>query len=535
MTSLPTVAHPPHQGGGLPPALRMSGLHKSFHGVHVLKGVDLVVHPGELHALVGENGSGKSTMIKMLAGFHPLDAGTIDIHGQRLEPVSARRIAELGVRFVHQDGGLIPELTAVENVLLAAPITRRGGLVDRGRERAHVQSLLDVLGVEVPLDKPVSDLRPVERSAISISKAFADGDVRLLVLDEPTAALPTHEVALLFGLLRRVIDAGGTIVYVTHRMDEVLEHADRTTVIRDGFNVATKSVAEVDEASLAALIVGQDVPSVQGSTAEFQSPVERGAREAPGNTSGRFILNTVRGTYLSGIDVEVRPGEILGVGGLSGSGREELAMAAIGVMGTVDRVTTPGGELLERPSRVALLERGIVLALGNRLAGSAFFELSVRENLSMTSLPALTSRGRVRRREEDAFALDWMNRLDIRPMEPEKPLRELSGGNQQKVILAKWLSTAPSVLVLDEPTAGVDVGARRSIYRLVREYAAEGGCVLFTSSDPQDLTEMADRVVLLSRGQVAAELRGAELSTQRINERLAQVERAATTDQEALR
>jgi ribose transport system ATP-binding protein len=514
-------------GIGQTPVLEVRGLTKSFHDQRVLHDVDLDVVRGEIHALLGANGSGKSTLIKVVAGFHGADDGTVRVDGRLLTSRSPADMARHGLRFVHQDGGLIAPLGVAENILLTDGCPRtRWRTVDRRRQATRVAELLARWNVRLEPDRPVATLRAVERSAVSIAKAIAGAeDLRLLVLDEPTAALSAMEVEALFQLVDEVVRSGASVLYVTHRLDEVLRYADRATVLRDGRLVATRAVAELDESTLAGLIVGVSPAAVASTAAARQS--------AASNAADDVVLRAVglRSALLHGVDLTLRRGEVLGIAGLNGSGREDVPGVLVGLLGGFDTLQVPGGASVASIAPADAVRRGLVLVPGNRQPGSAVFEFDLQENLGMTSLRAHRRFGLMDRRAEGRLTREWIGRLDIRPPEPRKPFNQLSGGNQQKVILAKWLAVQPAVVVLDEPTAGVDVGARRAIYDIVRRGADAGISFVVCSSDNQDLAGMADRAVLLAHGVTVGELTGADITEHALATALATASAHAGTRQ----
>jgi ribose transport system ATP-binding protein len=508
------------------PVLVVERLCKSFHHQRVLRDVDLDVRPGEVHALLGANGSGKSTLIKVVAGIHAADSGTVVVDGHPVARHGPAELARRGIRFVHQDGGLVAPLTVAENLLLEHECpTTRWGTVDRAAERAMVAELLGRMKVRLDPDRPVATLRAVERSAVSIGRALAHpDDLRLLVLDEPTAALPATEVATLFALVERVVAAGASVLYVTHRLDEVLAHADRATVLRDGRRVATSEVRDLDAPTLARLIVGPD-PS---GRRRADRPAARSAAGDPvgppdPRTGGGAALEVTGMTaaLLDDVALSVAPGEVLGIAGLNGSGRDEVPRVLCGLAGRFTGLRLGDGPVVGSIDPHDAVRRGLVLVPGNRQPGSAVRAFTVRENLGITSMRRHRRRGLLDVRRERRLVEQWIAELDIRPPDPDKPFSELSGGNQQKVILAKWLAVEPSVVILDEPTAGVDVGARQSIYDIVRSTAAAGVAFVVCSADDQDHVGMADRVVLVADGRVVGELRPPHITEHEIASRLA--------------
>jgi ribose transport system ATP-binding protein len=492
-----------HESG--PPTVLIRGLSKTFPGQVALANVSMDVVPGEIHALLGHNGSGKSTLIKILAGVYTPDPGaSIEIVGEPLPVGSPRDSRRLGLQFVHQALGIVEDLTAVENIALGAGYRQRGHLIDWRGQRAKTRRLLAKLSVEFDIDCPVRDLRPVDRSAIAIARALDDdgGAIRALVLDEPTAALPPSEVEALFGLVRQIRATGTSVLYVSHRLDEIFELADRTTVLRDGVAQSTVSIKDIDRHDLVRMIVGADIEeAAPGGSAGVVQAGEAAALRVEGLTSRR----------LAGISFAVRKQEILGIAGLTGSGREELAGAMVGQVASAATFTLADGRRYTDPSPRSAKKMGIVLVLPSRTRGSAIREFTVRENLTLPSLPGFARHSLISRASERAATSRWITALDIRPVDPERAFALLSGGNQQKVVFSKWLNVMPTVLVVDDPTSGVDIGARQGIYDLIRARVAEGIACILCSSDAEDLIAICDRVLVLRDGVIADELTGDEI------------------------
>ncbi|MEV6521492.1 sugar ABC transporter ATP-binding protein [Longispora sp. NPDC051575] len=459
----------------------MRGIGKSFPGARVLTGVDLDVAPGEVHALVGENGAGKSTLMKILAGVHAPDEGTVEIDGRAVtfgHPLDAQRA---GVAIIYQEFTLLPERTVAENVFLGREPVRRG-LVDRGAMDATTARLLASLGEDSfgPRDL-VRRLSVAQQQVVEIVKALSV-DARIVVMDEPTAALAEHEVELLYGLVRRLRDRGIAVLYISHRLREIFELADRVTVLKDGARVTTAPTAELTTTELVRLMVGRDL-------ADYFPPR---ASRPPGD-----VLLSVRGggnDRLDGIDLELRAGEIVGLAGLQGSGRTELVKALFGAEPFTRGEMTP-----RRPRSVREgIAAGFGLVTEDRKSEGLVLHQSVRDN---ALLVARTRRGRPK-----GAVLELLERVRLTPPRPQQEVRYLSGGNQQKVVLAKWLTIAPKVLLFDEPTRGVDVGAKAAIHELVRELAEEGLAVLMISSELPELIGMSDRVLVLRDGRIAGHL-----------------------------
>jgi ribose transport system ATP-binding protein len=482
---------------------------KHFGGTPALVDADLRVRQGTVHALLGGNGSGKSTLIKCLAGVHVADGGTVALRGERIPAaeMTARRAHKAGLRFVHQDLGLFESLTVAENFALDAgfPITRTGGIKWR-HLRGRVAELLARYSVDATPDTRVGALRPATRTLVAIARALQDQESSefVLLLDEPTASLPDAESRALMMALRRRAERGQTIVLVSHRLQEVLGVADDFTVFRDGRVAASLEAAVPTEDELVELMTGH-APVVH--PARDVMPVGRLTLEVTALLSGP----------LRGLDLAVGAGEIVGVAGLLGSGRSTLLSTIFGLHRPErGSIRLAGEEVAGRPVQ-QIMRRGVALIPQSRLQDAAFVSLSVRENVSAAVLRRYFA-GWMRGRAERTDAASLMHRFAVKTASTEAPLATLSGGNQQKLVLARWLRRDPQLLLLDEPTQGVDAGARVDIYATIREYASRGCAVLVASSDFEELAELCDRVLVLQGGRVATAIAGAELTADRMTE-----------------
>jgi ribose transport system ATP-binding protein len=486
---------------------------KTFPGQKALDDVSFEMRAGSVHCVLGQNGCGKSTLIKAISGYHTIDpGGRIVVGDEQLVSANPQDSARLGLRFVHQTAGIIPQLSALENLALGVGYTTRYGAIDWTAERLRVRRLLGLIGrSDLDLDRPMSEARAVDRSAVAIARAVdpKGSQLRFLFLDEPTAALPVAEVDHLVELVRRVRDRGIGVVYVTHRLDEVFRLGDTVTVLRDGRHVATRPVSELDHEKLIGLITGEQ-PAM--ATQRHLGSREHQTTEAEPVPPSLAVTGLTTGE-LRGISFTVAPGEVVGVAGLDGSGREDVCYALIGARTASYDSIVVGGTPLGLPVTPASAQHsGLVLAPGNRQPGSAVRAFNLRENITLPFLSSFRRLLRVDRRSETAAATQWIDRLAIRTSRSDDPsaslFSQLSGGNQQKVVLAKWLATGPRALLLDEPTSGVDVGAREAIYEVVRENAERGVGVLIASSDIQDFLRICDRVLVVRDGLISSELRG---------------------------
>jgi len=479
-----------------PTRLHVADISKTFPGTKALSGASLSVSAGEVHALVGGNGSGKSTLIKILAGVYAADPGGTITVGERsvaAHEVTPQWSADAHLAFVHQDLGLFDQLSVAENLFVGLPYPRRLGVINWRRLNAEATGILERLGVAVSPDAPVGGLRAADRTLVAIGRALRDReDVHdgVLVLDEPTARLPAKEVDRLLETLTRLAAEGQSIVYVSHRLDEILTVSQHTTVLRDGNVVARRATDELDIGELSQLIAGDTVQSAAAPTDTLFGPPTLEARD-------------VWTGPLRGVDVTVAAGEVLGVAGLVGAGASSLLRAIYGAQPRRGTVRLRGQEL--RAGNVAAAVRaGAALVPDDRLRHGAFATLSVRENVSASYLARFRTRwAMVDRRAEQAASARAVDTFGVRCPSPQVPLALLSGGNQQKVVMARWLTGEPQLLLLDEPTQGVDVGARAEIHRQIRDAARRGCAVLVASSDADELLDLSDRVIVLRGGRVA--------------------------------
>lgn len=499
------MSEPASSPGRAEPVLRMENVSKSFPDSLALDGVGLELHPGEVRALLGENGSGKSTLIKILAGFHQPDFGAQAwADGEPLRLGSAAHARAAGVRFIHQDLGLVRDLDVVDNLALGERYVGRRWLSHR-READEARRLLAQYGVELDVHAPLWSLSPAEQTIVAVVRALRDGLERfVLVLDEPTGSLAASEVARLFDVIRAIRDRGGSLLYVTHRLQEVFEIADQVTVLRDGRVVADRPVAGLGEEQLVELLVGGAVEEV------FPGPPPAGGEPA-------MDAEGISGAGVDDVSLTVGRGEILGIAGIIGSGREELLRLLFGAQRWTSGRLRVGPREFSSISVPQAIDAGLAYA-ASRGNGGMTRDLSIRENVTLPKIP-VTHRGwwlSTRREAEDVRG--WLDRLDVRPPAPERPLASLSGGNQQRVVLARWLRCRPQVLMLEGPTLGVDIGAKAEIYRALVDAAREGTAVVVSSSDAEELAAICDRVIVMRDGRISTELRGAQLTEQVIVE-----------------
>ncbi|WP_306204643.1 sugar ABC transporter ATP-binding protein [Actinoplanes sp. RD1] len=479
--------------------LRVEGLTKSFGATRALDSVGLTIHAGEVLAVVGHNGSGKSTLVKILAGFHTADHGVIDLRAGSGEPTE--------LRFIHQDLGLVETLSTRENLGLGGGRSGRAWLPLRtAAERRLARELTAQFGVDIDVDALVQELSPAERTIVAIARALRgwdSGRTMLLVLDEPTAALHGAEVDRLMAVVRRVAERGAGVLFISHRLDEVLGVADTVLALRNGQVAGHLPCAEVDYAGLVELVAGKAVGTLERRAATAGDPVLR--------------VRGLAGRSITGLDVTVHAGEIVGLAGILGSGRDEVcSMIFGGRQRSAGSVELTGNPLAPGDLRSAI-RHGAAFVPGDRHADGAVMTMTAAENLMTVRVPGTESRWRrISKGHEAGEAATWFATCGVLPARPAMELSQFSGGNQQKVVLAKWLRTRPRLLLLEEPTQGVDVGAKATIHQLIAETAGGGTAVLVASSEAKELAELCDRVLVLADGVVTAELTGAELTESRI-------------------
>ncbi|MFF5211981.1 sugar ABC transporter ATP-binding protein [Streptosporangium sp. NPDC000396] len=482
-------------------AVQMRGIHKSFDGVPVLKSVDFEVHRGEVHALAGGNGAGKSTLMKILQGVYSLDEGQILIEGHPVRFASIHDARAAGIGMVFQEFSLVPTLTVAQNVFLAAEPLGPGKLIMDREASRRTREVFRQMDVEVDPDATVGNLSTAYWQLTEIAKALAQ-DARILIMDEPTASLAKHETEALFELVGRLKARGISIIYISHRMDEVYRIADRITILRDGRRLFTKPLTQVTPQQIVEGIVGQQI---EGELVyqERAKPVEKEPLlQARNLRSGRRVRD---------VSFQLHAGEILGLAGLMGSGRTELARCLFGV----DRLD--GGEILIRGRRVDVespqeaTEAGVALIPEDRREQGLVLDHSVRDNLLLPLLRQVSRGPLVDDGAAKALARSLIERFEIKVANPARPVRLLSGGNQQKVVIAKWLGTEPDVLIMDEPTAGVDIGTKSEILHMIRGLADGGKGVIVISSEYPELLAVSDRVLVLKDGTVLRELHRREI------------------------
>jgi monosaccharide-transporting ATPase len=495
------------------PLLRMEGIRKVFSGVVALDGVDFRLERGEVHALVGENGAGKSTLIKIVTGAYRRDGGRVLLEGREVNFRSPEEAQSAGVVAVYQEVNLLAFRTVAENIFLGRE-PRRFGLVDWKRMNADAGAILGRLGLDIDPRAPLGTLNIALRQMVAIARGVSFG-ARVVVLDEPTSSLTEHEVSILYDVIRRLKAEGVGVVYISHRFDELYTVCDRVTVLRDGRFVAARPLEGLEKIDLVCLMLGKQREELQRKGATAFGGHHAGSDKKEDAPLLR-AENLTRGRKLDHVTVEARRGEIVGMAGLLGSGRTETARAIFGADSVDEGRVMLEGKALEAGSPNDAIDAGLAFLTEDRKAEGIIPELSVRENLTLAALPSMTRLGVVSRAKQDEVVARFMKRLGIKASSAEQKIRELSGGNQQKVLLARWLCKNPKFLILDEPTRGIDIGAKGEIQSLINELAASGLGVLMISSELEELVEGSSRVVVMRDGRCVAELRGAEITQDNI-------------------
>ena len=485
-----------------PLALQMRGICKTYPGVQALSDAALEVRAGEVHVLVGENGAGKSTLMKILSGAESADAGEILVGGTAVHIGSPLEGRQLGISTIYQELSLVPHLTVAENIFLGKAPTRWPGIVDWPKMRREAGRILSGIGLSIDPDAPVRGLRLAQQQMVEVARALAD-DARILVMDEPTSALSEREVGQLFATIGRLTSAGVAIVYISHRMEEVFRIGRRVTVLRDGRHVATRDIGGVTAAELVRLMADREV-------------ADHYPRRAHERRDELLRVEGLCGGALQDVSFVLYRGEILGIAGLVGAGRTRLARAITGADGVERGRIAIRGTTVKIGSPADAARSGIGFLPEDRKQQGLVLPLSVERNVSMSHLSRLSRWGVMDRRRERREAEEAIANLGIRTPGPEQPVLFLSGGNQQKVVLAKWLAAQAEILIFDEPTRGIDVAARQDIYALMNRLVASGAGVIMISSDLPEVLGMSDRILVMRAGAVRLELSAAEATDTRV-------------------
>ena len=480
----------------------MQGIDKRFLGVPALRDAHFEVARGEVHALIGQNGAGKSTLIKILTGVHTRDAGRIEFDGREVAFPSPHAAQLAGLSTIYQEVNLVPFRSVAENIFLGRE-PKRFGLIDWRRTNRDAAAILHRLDLDVDVTRPLHDYAIATQQMTALARALST-EAKLVIMDEPTSALAEQEVQTLFRVIRRLRDDGISVVFVSHRLDELYAVSDRVTVMRDGRTVAERPMAEISRYELVSTMLGRELAE--------QLSHRRGDDGVADRPPVLEAVDLHRGRALDGVSVTIRPGEIVGLAGLLGSGRSETARAIFGADPLDSGTVSVRGAPVQLRSPRDAVEHKIGFASEDRGTEGIIPQLSVRENITLALLPHLRRHGVVDRGRQAEIVARFITAIGVKCSSPEQPVRELSGGNQQKVLLARWLCTDPELLILDEPTRGIDIGAKRDIQLLVRQLADDGLAVLLISSELEEIIADSNRVVTLRDGRSVAELSGDEIT-----------------------
>ncbi|WP_425102176.1 sugar ABC transporter ATP-binding protein [Tropicibacter sp. S64] len=485
--------------GGVSPVMRLDGITKTFPGVKALDGVSLALYPGQVTALVGENGAGKSTIVKVLTGIYRPDGGEMSVDGKPVQFAGAQDATAAGITAIHQETVLFDELTVAENIFIGHAPRGRFGLIDWAAMKARAAEILR--RIDAPLDPmtPLRELGIANKHLVAIARALSV-DARVVIMDEPTAALSQKEIEELYALVERLKAEGRAILFISHKFDEIFRIADRYTVFRDGSHVGSGLMADVDEATLVRMMVGRDVDQIFPKRA---------------HVVGDEVLKVVgyaHPTEFDEINFDLKRGEILGFYGLVGAGRSELMQALFGITRPSKGAVRIDGNVRVIRSPAEAIANGIVYVPEDRGKQGAVIGLPIFQNVTLPSLGRTSRSGFLRLAEEFALARQYVERLDLRAAALDQDVGTLSGGNQQKVVIAKWLATKPRVIILDEPTKGIDIGSKAAVHAFMAELAAEGLAVIMVSSEIPEVLGMSDRVIVMREGLIVAEVSGDEMT-----------------------
>ena len=486
------------------PLLSADSITKSYAGVRALAGVSFDLFPGEVHALVGENGAGKSTLIKVMTGAVVPDSGTLSVSGAAHRAMSPAAARALGIAAIYQQPSLFPRLTVAENIAFALEAGRAWRVIDWNRRRRDARDLLDRVGSDIDPGRLVESLSMPEQQIVEIAKAVGSA-ARVVIMDEPTASLSDREVARLFDIVSRLTSQGVGVIYISHRLEEILSIADRVTVLRDGRTVSTQPRSGLQRSSLINLMIGRELSAIYPKRTVPHGEVALELRHVSCRAAG-----------VRDVSLDVRSGEIVGLSGLVGSGRTELARTVFGLTPPDSGEVLVHGRRVDIRSPAGAIDEGIGYLPEDRARHGVVPEMNVAHNVSLARLPTVARHGFIDRQLERDTAQHYIDRLRIKTPAVESEVESLSGGNQQKVALARWLTIEPKVLIVDEPTQGVDVGSKSEIHALLQDVAAQGVAVLMISSDLPEILGMSDRVAIMRSGSIAGILAGRDATQERV-------------------
>jgi rhamnose transport system ATP-binding protein len=487
----------------VPPLLELRDVHKSFAAVHALRGVSLELRAGEVHGLAGENGAGKSTVVRIIGGEHRPDAGEVLVDGLPVEFGGPRDAQQHGIAVIHQEPTQFPDLTVAENVFMGRQPLKSFRRIDRSSMTKRAAELFESLGVPIEPGRITRGLSIADQQIIEIGKALS-AEARIIVMDEPTAALSTVEAERLFRVVGRLAENGAALLFISHRLEEMYEICQRVTVLRDGSLVKSAEMSSITRDELVRSMVGRSVEQLYPT------------REHESGDEALVVTGLRRAGVFADVSFSVRRGEIVGLAGLVGSGRSEVARAIFGVDTADAGTVTVGGKRLPGGDPRAAIAAGVAMVPEDRREQGLILDLSIERNATLPRLGAVARWGLVSRSKERAVAGRWADRLGVKRGELADPVATLSGGNQQKVVLGKWLATEPAVLIVDEPTRGIDIGAKVEVHALLSDLAAQGIAVLMISSELSEVLGMADRVLVMHEGRLTAELSKEEATEEKV-------------------
>lgn len=491
--------------------LDIKGLEKTFPGVRALKGVNLTVNKGEIHALMGENGAGKSTLIKVLTGIYQKNGGTICFDGEEINARTPIEANEKGISTIYQELNLVLFQTVYENLFLGREPRTKFGSIDRKAMISEAKRILEELGIEIDVTRPLKNYSTAIQQMVAIARAVSI-NAKLVIMDEPTSSLDTHEVQVLFRIIRQLKSKGISVIFISHKLDEIFEICDRLTVFKDGEYVGDYDIGELNQLKLISLMVGKDTVELERNKQGYEFSNAKVIAE---------MKDIRQGMRLNGINIEIKQGEVVGLAGLLGSGRTELAQVLFGSGMPDNGEIFWWGEKAGIHSPADAIKKGMGFCTEDRKTEGIIPHLSVRENITIALLPKLNSFGFVKTKEQDEIVRSYIDRLKIKTPTPEQAICNLSGGNQQKVLLARWMCMNPKLMILDEPTRGIDVGAKAEIEQLIQEFSKSGISVLMISSEIAELERNCDRIIVMREGRVIGELAGDQISQDKVMETIA--------------
>ncbi len=491
--------------------LEMKGIEKSFPGVHALKQVDFSVAEGEIHALMGENGAGKSTLIKALTGIFPKDGGTIIFDGKEINPHSTLDAQNVGISTIYQELNLVPFQTVYENMFLGREPRNKFFAIDRPEMIRETEKILGDLGLHIDVKQPLMTYGTAVQQMVAIGRAVSFS-AKLVIMDEPTSSLDTKEVQVLFDVIRRLKEKNIAVIFISHRLDEIFEICERVTILKDGALAGDFDINELDQLKLISLMIGQEAKKLERTKGDY---------ELDGADELAHMSDIKQGVRLNGIGIDIRKGEVLGLAGLLGSGRSELAKVLFGATQPDEGEIFWMGSKAECKTPKDSIASGMGFCTEDRKVEGIIPHLSVKENMTIALLPQINRMGIVDEKRQAEVVDEYIKKLSIKTPSPNQIIRNLSGGNQQKVLLARWMCLNPKLVIMDEPTRGIDVGAKAEIEGLIQDLSSQGISVLMISSELAELERNCDRVVVIREGKKLSELKGSEINQDRIMEIIA--------------